>query len=107
MKTVKKAKQELGEILSALEVMDAATVEMVSEYTDLYSPIGEYPFYLLIETSGSDEKHDYEKMEKFVETALLQHFVLNGVVISEPSKKEVLTHCTVLTFKGFRKCIIV
>lgn len=93
LKTVKKAKQELGEILSALEVMDAATVEMVKELGNLRSPIGDYPFYLLIETSGSEEKHDYEKLEKFMESAMLQHFVLNGTVVSEPSKKEVMDFC--------------
>lgn len=89
LSTVKKAKQELGEILSALEVMDAATVKMMNEHCNLLSPIGDYPFYLIVETSGSDEKHDFEKMERFLETALLQHFVLNGVLASQESKREV------------------
>lgn len=89
LKTFKKAKHELCEILSAVEVIDAPSLKLVDEFFNLQSPIGEYPYYLIIETSGSNEKHDFEKMEKFLETALLQHFVLNGIVTSEPSKQKV------------------
>lgn len=82
------AKHELGEILSAVEVMDTPTMKLVNEHLNLQSPIGEYPFYLIIEASGSNEQHDSEKMDKFLEAAVMKHFVLNGMVVSEPSKQK-------------------
>lgn len=85
----KKARHELGEILSAVEVMDTPTMRMMGEHCNLHPPIGEHPFYLMIETSGSNEAHDLEKLNSFVETALLEHSVLNGVIASEPSKQKV------------------
>lgn len=90
MKTFKKARHELAEILSAIEVMDTPTMRMMYEHCNLSSPIGEYPFYLIIETSGSNETHDMEKLNSFLESALVQHYVLNGVVTSEPTKQQVL-----------------
>lgn len=89
LKTFKKARYELGEILSAFEVMDTPTMKMMNERCNLNSPIGEYPFYLIIETSGSNETHDMDKLNSFLESALLEHFVLNGVVTSEPTKQGV------------------
>lgn len=89
LKTFKKARSELGEILSAVEVMDTPTMKMMHEHCNLKSPIGEYPFYLIIETSGSNEAHDMEKLNSFLESALVEHFVLNGIVASEPAKQQV------------------
>lgn len=89
LKTFKKARHELGEILSAVEVMDTPTMKMMTEHCNLKSPIGEYPFYLIIETSGSNETHDMEKLNSFLESALVEHFVLNGVVTNEPTKQQV------------------
>lgn len=79
----------MGEILSAVEVMDAATMEMVQQHLNLDSPIGEYPFYLIIETSGSSVEHDSDKLNKFLDTALTKHFVLNGTVVSDSNKYRV------------------
>lgn len=87
--TYKLAQKDLGEILSAVEVMDAATMEMVQEHLNLDSPIGEYPFYLIIETSGSSEEHDSDKLDKFLNVALRKHFVLNGTVVSDLKKYQV------------------
>ncbi|CAG9771345.1 unnamed protein product [Ceutorhynchus assimilis] len=86
LKTSKKAKHELGEILSAMEVMDSHTIKWGKEHTNLVSPLDDYPFYLLIETAGSNVEHDSIKMNEFLESALKGHYVLNGVVTGEPSK---------------------
>lgn len=83
------AKEQLSEILSAVEVIDSSSLDTVKEHLGLKSPIGDYPFYLLIETSGSREDHDEEKLTYFVETSLTKHFILNGVVVTEPSKFKV------------------
>ena len=42
--------------------MDSATMELVVLQLDLVNPLRESSFYVLIETSGSDEEHD----QKFV-----------------------------------------
>lgn len=60
-KTFVKAKKELSEILSAFECMDTISQDIVAEHTDLIRPLSEkYPFYVLIETSGSNKEHDDE-----------------------------------------------
>lgn len=89
LKTFKKARSDLGEILSAVEVIDSASMEYINEKLHMVSPIGEYPFYLLIETSGTNEAHDSDKLNMFLESALDSHLILNGTLASEPSKVQV------------------
>ena len=38
--------------------MDNETIELVVEQLKLVNPLNKSPFYILIETSGSDEEHD-------------------------------------------------
>lgn len=53
----------------------------------MYSPpISEYPFYLLLETSGSNIEHDEEKVSRFLEAAMERGDILDGTVTSEKSK---------------------
>ncbi|XP_018569933.1 D-2-hydroxyglutarate dehydrogenase, mitochondrial [Anoplophora glabripennis] len=104
LKTFKKAKQDLGEILSAVEVIDSSTMEFIDEKLNIKSPIGEYPFYLLIETSGSNESHDTEKLNTFLETALNKHFILNGIVASEPAKINTIWSIREKIPEGFKLC---
>lgn len=63
---------------------------MVNKHLGLESPIGDYPFYLLIETCGSNEKHDEEKLDRFLDVALKKHLVLNGTVTSDLKKLKVV-----------------
>ena len=42
----------------ATELMDSETMELVVTELDLVNPLDQSPFYVLIETSGSDEEHD-------------------------------------------------
>lgn len=90
LKTFSTCKHDLDEILSAFEVMDAPTLQMSQEKLNLQSPIGEYPFYVLIETSGSHDDHDKEKLNKFLEKCLNTNLILNGTFTSEPTKLRVL-----------------
>ncbi|CAG9833545.1 unnamed protein product [Diabrotica balteata] len=83
LKTYKLLKESLGEILSAIEVMDSTTMQFISEKNQQTSPIGEYPFYLMVETSGSNEEHDQHKLNRFFEKILTKGLVLNGVVASD------------------------
>ena len=55
--------KKLSEILSAFELMDGRTQKIVNTVAGKKMPLeGEYPFYCLIETSGSNTDHDSEVM---------------------------------------------
>ncbi|KAJ1849346.1 D-lactate ferricytochrome c oxidoreductase [Coemansia sp. RSA 2611] len=71
-----RARARCGEILSAFEFWDASCMSTVLHHQGLRSPLADsYPFYVLIETSGSDKTHDDEKLG-----ALLEELLENGVV---------------------------
>lgn len=64
------AKRCLGEILSAVEFLDRESLLIALEYLPgTRNPLQcvESPFYMLVETSGSNEVHDKEKVEAFLE----------------------------------------
>ena len=48
-----------------------------------------FPFYVLLESSGSDGTHDEEKMNRFLEDMMNRGYVLDGTVASEPTKIQV------------------
>ncbi|CAM9943725.1 unnamed protein product, partial [Discosporangium mesarthrocarpum] len=66
------ARQRLGEICSAIEFMDADAVKLTLERCELvHSPLAtDYPHYILVETLGSNETHDTEKLDAFLEEAM-------------------------------------
>ena len=87
------AKSRLGEILAALEFMDQSILELVLESshrndddddtttTTSIFPLSSIPKYaLLIETHGSNDDHDQEKLQDFVETALVEGWVKDGTL---------------------------
>ena len=83
-KAFKEAKVQLGEILSAFELMDAQSQAFVHRVTGNKRPLkGEYPFYCLIETSGSNTEHDMEKLEKFLEHVMSEEIVSDGVLAQD------------------------
>jgi len=85
------AKGQLGEILSAFELMDSNSQKLVKEFTNNKSPLeAEYPFYCLIETSGSNAEHDSEKLEKFLEDVMEREIVLDGVVAQDETQIKAL-----------------
>ncbi|CAH1117954.1 unnamed protein product [Phaedon cochleariae] len=104
LKTFKEAKHDLGEILSAFEVMDTATIEFMKEKLDISSPIGKYPFYLVIETSGSREEHDAEKLNFFLQSCLEQNIVSDGIMATETHKVNAIWSIRERVPDGFRKC---
>lgn len=52
----------------------------------------ECPFYVVIETSGSDAAHDGEKLHNFLEQAMTSSLVTDGTVATEESKIKVTQH---------------
>ncbi|XP_039993824.1 D-2-hydroxyglutarate dehydrogenase, mitochondrial isoform X2 [Xiphias gladius] len=80
----------LGEILSAFEFLDSACMRLLNTHLKLPNPISECPFYVVIETSGSDPKHDGEKLHNFLEEAMTSSLVTDGTVSTEDSKIKAL-----------------
>lgn len=85
------AKGQLSEILSAFELMDSYSQDLVHKVTKNKRPLeGEYPFYCLVETSGSNGDHDSEKLEKFLEYVMEQEIVQDGVVAQDETQVKAL-----------------
>lgn len=85
------AKSQLSEILSAFELMDGHSQNLVHAVTDKKRPLeGQHPFYCLIETSGSNSDHDSEKLEKFLEHVMGEEIVSDGVLAQDETQKQSL-----------------
>jgi (R)-2-hydroxyglutarate---pyruvate transhydrogenase len=83
----REAKGQLSEILSAFELMDGQSQDLVSTVTKNKRPLeGDHPFYCLIETSGSNSEHDNEKLEKFLEFVMEKDIVSDGVVAQDETQ---------------------
>jgi (R)-2-hydroxyglutarate---pyruvate transhydrogenase len=83
----KEAKVQLGEILSAFELMDARSQGFVHEVTGNKRPLeGDHPFYCLIETSGSNTDHDSQKLEQFLEHVMAEEIVSDGVLAQDETQ---------------------
>jgi (R)-2-hydroxyglutarate---pyruvate transhydrogenase len=86
-KAFQEAKSQLSEILSAFELMDAHTQRFVHQVTGKKRPLeGTYPFYCLIETSGSNSEHDTEKLESFLSHVMETEIVADGVLAQDQSQ---------------------
>jgi FAD/FMN-containing dehydrogenase len=86
VETLHLAKKLLGEVLAAFEYMDRPVLDLVGKdkTIPLLNESGEnYPYCILIETQGSSEEHDSIKMETFLETAMEEELVVNGIVAQD------------------------
>ncbi|CAL8274529.1 unnamed protein product [Merluccius merluccius] len=88
--TFRLSKRMLGEILSAFEFLDAACMGLLNTHLKLPNPISDCPFYVLVETSGSDAAHDEEKLHRFLEEAMTSSLVTDGTVATEDAKVKAL-----------------
>ncbi|KAL8835682.1 MAG: hypothetical protein Q9170_003221 [Blastenia crenularia] len=87
----RKAKHQLSEILSAFELMDGRSQDLVHDVTNKKRPLdGEHSFYCLIETSGSNAEHDREKLEGFLEHVLEEEIVSDGVLAQDETQMQSL-----------------
>ena len=83
----KEAKGQLSEILSAFELMDGRTQQLVHQTTGNRYPLeGEYPLYCLVETSGSNAEHDMAKLEAFLENIMAEGIVADGVLAQDETQ---------------------
>ncbi|XP_074154027.1 D-2-hydroxyglutarate dehydrogenase, mitochondrial isoform X2 [Sminthopsis crassicaudata] len=90
LQTFSTCKGMLGEILSAFEFMDDTCMRLVESHLRLSSPVRENPFYVLIETSGSDAGHDEEKLNNFLERVTSSGLVTDGTVATDNAKIKTL-----------------
>ncbi|ETI34678.1 hypothetical protein F443_18861 [Phytophthora nicotianae P1569] len=82
------AKKNLGEVLSAVEFMDRQSLDMVLTQQDwtkdpLETPS---PYYVLIETSGSNANHDMEKLNEYLEGVMGSGVVVDGTVAQDEAQ---------------------
>lgn len=81
LQTLQMAQRHLGETLSAFEFLDTESYEMTSNYIPSFSPFFSQisPFYVLVETQGTCQRHDIEKLEYFLQE-VLGNTVRDGVI---------------------------
>lgn len=85
------AKGQLSEILSAFELMDGQSQDLVHTVTKKKRPLeGRHPFYCLVETSGSNAEHDSEKLEHFLEHVMGEEIVSDGVLAQDETQIQAL-----------------
>ncbi|KAK3679668.1 D-lactate ferricytochrome c oxidoreductase [Recurvomyces mirabilis] len=90
----KEAKKQLSEILSAFELMDHQSQDLYRQASGAKLPLeNDYPFYCLIETSGSNTDHDSEKLNNFLEHVMGEEIVQDGVVAQDETQLQSLWAC--------------
>lgn len=90
----REAKNQLSEILSAFELMDGRSQKLINKATGKKMPLeSEYPFYCLIETSGSNTDHDNEKLQTFLEHVMEASIVSDGVLAQDQTQIQELWSC--------------
>jgi len=80
---LQKARTRLGEVLSACEFLDSTSLEVVTTHVETaINPLegNQHPFYMVIETSGSNVEHDRQKLEMFLEEVMEEGVVLDGTI---------------------------
>lgn len=80
------AKRKLGEILSAFEFLDKQAMDLVLNHLEgVRNPLppSMHNFYVLIETTGSDESYDKEKLEAFLLGSMEGGLISDGVLAQD------------------------
>ena len=87
----REAKSHLSEILSAFELMDARSQNLVRSVTGNKPPLdNDHPFYCLVETSGSNPDHDAAKLDAFLEHVMAEGIVDDGVLAQDETQAKAL-----------------
>lgn len=85
-KLLLEAKRSLGDVISAFEFMDSHCMDMVLGHLDgVRNPLPPslYDFYVLIETSGSDETYDKAKLEAFLLRYMEDGLISDGAIAQD------------------------
>ena len=93
LRTMTAARSALSDILSAIEFLDRPSMDLVVKHIQgsrdpLEAP---YPFYMLIETSGTNAVHDADKLSAFLEKEMEgEGGVKDGVIAQDDSQQKAL-----------------
>jgi len=91
-----KARTHLGEILSAFEFFDRECFHLVLKHhktaqNPFNTSAGEdHPFYVLIETHGSNGEHDESKLTQFLSSVIEEQVATDGTLGLDESNKQAL-----------------
>ncbi len=77
------AKGRLGEILSAFEFWDAGSTDLLLKHGHKIPFETDSPFYVLLETHGSNNGHDQEKISALIEELSESSMVIEGVLAQD------------------------
>ncbi|KAG5517805.1 hypothetical protein RHGRI_038241 [Rhododendron griersonianum] len=80
------AKRKLGNILSAFEFLDSHSMDLVLNHLEgVRNPLppSMHNFYVLIETTGSDQSYDKEKLEAFLLRYMEVGLISDGVLAQD------------------------
>eukprot|EP00927_Polykrikos_kofoidii_P053003 TRINITY_DN470_c0_g1_i3.p1 TRINITY_DN470_c0_g1~~TRINITY_DN470_c0_g1_i3.p1 ORF type:complete len:516 (+),score=61.33 TRINITY_DN470_c0_g1_i3:36-1550(+) len=82
MTVFQRAKRDMGEILSAFEFLDnqCLAVHERNPHMKVTSPISSCPFYVVIESHGSNDEHDEDKLQAFLGSILEDGLAVDGAV---------------------------
>ncbi|XP_061345622.1 D-2-hydroxyglutarate dehydrogenase, mitochondrial-like [Gastrolobium bilobum] len=83
---LQEAKRKLGEILSAFEFLDSQSMDLVINHMEGARnplPTSVHNFYVLIETTGSDESSDKQKLEAFLLGSMENELISDGVLAQD------------------------
>jgi len=82
LQTFSSAKRDLGEVLSAVEFLDRESFELVAGHNEGFrDPLDTAcRHYMVVELSGSNETHDSEKLERFLESVMGEGAVVDGTI---------------------------
>ncbi|GLT82710.1 hypothetical protein SLE2022_010680 [Rubroshorea leprosula] len=83
---LQEAKRKLGEILSVFEFLDIEAMDLALNHLEGARnplPASIHNFYVLIETTGSNESYDKEKLEAFLQSSMEGGLISDGVVAQD------------------------
>ncbi|KAI9099726.1 hypothetical protein DFS34DRAFT_592639 [Phlyctochytrium arcticum] len=98
----KHAKADLNEILSAFEFFDQTCLGLVKQHipTTREPFEAQTPFYVLVETNGSNKDHDDEKLSLFLEQLMTDGIIEDGALAQDSNQasgmwniRESITEC--------------
>lgn len=88
LKTMQKAKEDLSDILSAVEFCDRESLQRVFDiHPEISDPLDEkFPFYVLLELSGNSEDQDADRMNDFLSSCFEGEIVSNGTIAQDKTQ---------------------
>ena len=91
--TLRRARSMLGEVLSAVEFEDSTCMRLVLQHLDgaVYPlTVPSAPFYMVVETAGSNGEHDMAKLSSFIAASTAAGDILDATLAKSSDHAEQL-----------------